>query len=463
METTTHGTSGGQAESPATTPKRPGKPSRRVLIWMALAGVLVALLFGGLLPRYLLSRKLSTAAKQQAADPPVVSVIRVEPAPPLVTFELSGNVSALTEAPLLARTDGYVKKRFVDIGDSVKAGQLMALIETPDLDRQVQQARATLEQSKSALNEAQASLEQVTANTKLAGITAKRWATLQEHGAVSNQENDTYQTAYSSNLAGVGIASANVAAAKNNVASNQANLERYRDLQSFEQVRAPFTGVVTVRNVDVGALITSNTTLLFRIGQMDVLRTYINVPQIHAPTVRVGQPATLSVVEYPNRTFTGKVTRTAQSLDPASRTMLTEVQVPNPDSALLPGMYATVQLVLPHTVPSVIILGECLIVRGSGTQVAIVNDQQRIHLQPVVVGHDYGTRLEILSGLHAGQYVVVNPNDNVQAGAKVKTILLPPIQHAASSPGTGASPAGADGKANGTSQGNRESGAPSSP
>jgi RND family efflux transporter MFP subunit len=254
-----------------------------------------------------------------------------------------------------------------------------------------------------------------------------------------------------------------VAAARNNVASNQANLERYLDLQSFEQVRAPFTGVVTVRNVDVGALITSNTTLLFRIGQMDVLRIYINVPQIHAPMVRVGQLATLSVVEYPNRTFTGKVTRTAQSLDPSSRTMLTEVQVPNSDSALLPGMYATVQLVLPHTVPSVIILGECLIVRGNGTQVATVTDQRTIHLQPVVVGHDYGTRLEILSGLHAGQYVVVNPNDNVQEGAKVKTLLLPPIQKAASSAGTGASPAGAGGKANGISQGNRESRAPIKP
>jgi RND family efflux transporter MFP subunit len=463
METTTHGTSGGQAESPATTAKRPGKLSRRVLIWMALAGVFGTLLFSGLLARYRLSRKLSVAAQQQAADPPIVSVIRVEPPPPWVTFELSGNVSALTEAPLLARTDGYVKKRFVDIGDSVKAGQLMALIETPDLDRQVQQARATLEQSKSALNEAQAALEQATANAKLAGITAKRWATLQEHGAVSKQENDTYQTAYSSNLASVGIASANVAAARNNVASNQANLERYLDLQSFEQVRAPFTGVVTVRNVDVGALITSNATLLFRIGQMDVLRTYINVPQIHAPMVRVGQTATVSVVEYPNRTFTGKVTRTAQSLDPSSRTMLTEVQVPNPDSALLPGMYATVQLVLPHTVPSVIILGECLIVRGNGTQVATVTDQRTIHLQAVVVGHDYGTRLEILSGLRAGQQVVVNPNDNVQEGAKVKTLLLPPIQNAASSAGAGALPAGAGSKTNGTLQGNRESSAPKSP
>jgi RND family efflux transporter MFP subunit len=452
METTTHRTLGGQAESPAS-----GKVSRGLVIWVTLAVGLVALFFGGLLPRYRLSRKLSDAAQQQAADPPIVSVIRVEPPPPWVTFELSGSMSALTEAPLLARTDGYLKKRFADIGDRVKAGQLMALIEAPDLDRQVEQARATLEQSKSAFNEAQASLEKAAANAKLAGITAKRWATLQEHGAVSKQENDTYQTAYSANLAAVEIASANVAAARHSVASNQANLERYSDLQSFQQVRAPFAGVVTARNVDVGALITSNSTLLFRISQMDVLRTYIDVPQIHAPMVRVGQTATLSVVEYPNRTFTGKVTRTAQSLDPSSRTMLTEVQVPNPDSALLPGMYATVQLVLPHTVPSVIILGECLIVRGNGTQVATVTDQRTIHLQPVVVGHDYGTRLEIRSGLHAGQEVVVNPNDNVQEGAKVKTLLLPPVQNAASPAGTGASPAGAGSQANSHSPGNHES------
>jgi RND family efflux transporter MFP subunit len=462
MGTRTNGAPVGQAESPTETTNRPGKASRRVLVWVALAGVLVALLLGGLLPRYLLSRKLSTAAKQQAADPPTVSVIRVEPAPPSITFELSGTMSALTEAPLLARTDGYLKKRFVDIGDRVKAGQLMGLIEAPDLDRQVQQARAVLEQSKAALKQTEAALEQATANANLAGVTAKRWATLQEHGAVSKQENDTYQTAYIANLANVGMSSANVAAARQNVASNQANLERYRDVQGFEHVRAPFSGVVTVRNVDVGALISSNSTLLFRIGQMDVLRTYIDVPQIHAPMVRVGQTATLSVVEYPNRIFTGKVTRTAQSLDPASRTMLTEVQVPKPDSALLPGMYTTVKLVLPHTVPSVSILGECLIVRGNGTQVASVTDQQTIHLQPVVVGHDYGSRLEILSGLQAGQYVVVNPNDNVQEGAKVKPLLLRPIQNAASPAGAVGSPAGAGGKANGHSQGNRESGAPSS-
>jgi multidrug efflux pump subunit AcrA (membrane-fusion protein) len=149
-------------------------------------------------------------------------------------------------------------------------------------------------------------------------------------------------------------------------------------------------------------------------------------------------------------------------LDPASRTMLTEVQVPNPDSALLPGMYTTVKMVLPHTVPSVSILGECLIVRADGTQVATVTDQQTIHLQPVVVGHDYGSRLEILSGLQVGQYVVVNPNDDVQEGAKVKTLLRPPIQGAASSAGTGASSAGAGGSANGHSKGNRESGVPGS-
>ena len=217
-----------------------------------------------------------------------------------------------------------------------------------------------------------------------------------------------------------------------------------------------------MRNVDVGALITSNTTLLFRIGQMDVLRIYINVPQIHAPMVKAGQLATLSVVEYPNRTSTGKVTRTAQSLDPSSRTMLTEVQVPNSDAALLPGMYATVQLVL----TSHRALGddpwECLIVRGNGTQVATVTDQRTIHLQPVG-GSRLRHPIEILTGLQAGQVVVVNPNDNVQEGARVKTVLLPPIQKAASSTGTGASPAGAGGKANGISEGNRESGTPIKP
>jgi RND family efflux transporter MFP subunit len=397
----------------------------------ALAGVcFLAVLALGVIPRVLLSRSLTKQKAQEAATAPNVFVTPAQGSASSVTVQLSGTMSPITEAPVLARTDGYLQKRLVDIGDRVHAGQLLAVIAAPDLDQQVLQAKAVLEESKSTLQQSQAALDQAKANAGLASVTAERWAALVKRGAVSRQANDNYQFAYSAQLASVGIAAASVAAAGNSVGSNTANLDRFRELQGFEQVRAPFDGIITQRNVDDGALVTAASTLLFRIAKNGVLRTFIDVPQMNAPSIQVDDSADLTFVQYPSHVFHGKVTRTADSLDLNTRTLLTEVDIDNKDQTLLPGMYATVTFNVPRTVKSVLIPSESLIFRADGTTVAVVTDQHIIQFRNVVLGHDYGASLEVVSGLRAGESVIVNPSDTVIDGARVNPVF---VKQAASS------------------------------
>lgn len=332
-----------------------------------------------------------------------------------------------------------MKTRLVDIGDRVREGQLLALISDPALDQQVLQAKAMLQQSQSTLQQAQAALDEAKANAGLASITAQRWAALLKRGAVSQQTNDNYQFAYNAQTAAVNVAAANVAAAKDSVGSNQANLGRYLEQQSFERVTAPFTGVVTQRNVDVGTLITANSTLLYRVAKYDVLRTYVDVSQLHTPSIKVGDSAAVSVVDYPNQTFEGKVTRFSDSLNLNTRTLLTEVDVRNPGGVLLPGMYATVNFALPRAVTAMIVPEESMIFRAKGTMLAIVDDRNVAHFQKVVLGHDYGTSLEILAGLKTGQLVIVSPNDSVVEGTKVNPVLIKDAPASMSPAGHGAS------------------------
>lgn len=420
---------------------RPHHASRKVMLGtlaMLAAALLLALAIA-IVPRVRLKNELAAQKEQRAVTPPNVFVTQAQPSPASVKLQLTGTMAPITEAPILAQVDGYLKTRLVDIGDRVKAGQLIAVISDPALDQQVQQARAMLLQTKSTLQQAQAALEEARANAGLASITAQRWAALLKRGAVSQQANDNYQFAYNAQTAAVNVAAANVASAKDSVGSNQANLGRYLEQQGFERVTAPFTGVITQRNVDAGTLITANATLLYRVAKYDVLRTYVDVPQLHAPSIKVGDSAAVSVVDYPNRTFEGKVTRFSDSLNLNTRTLLTEVDVRNEGGALLPGMYATVNFGLPRTVASVIVPEESMIFRAKGTMLAIVNDQHVIHFQNVAVGHDYGTSLEILSGLKAGQLVVVSPNDSVVEGATVNPVLIKDAPASMSPAGHGAS------------------------
>ncbi|SEF57347.1 RND family efflux transporter, MFP subunit [Bryocella elongata] len=411
-------------ESASTVPGLPSHGTRRKVFLLLAVCAVIALICVGTVPRLFLSHELRSQAHEQAATSANVFVTPAQASPPFVSVQLSGTMSPITEAPILARADGYLKRRLVDIGDLVRAGQVIGVIETPELDQQVQQAKALYEQSQSTLAQSSAALEQARANAGIAGITAERWAALVKRGAVSRQANDNYQFAYSAQVAAVSVATASVAAATNSVGANAANLDHYRELQSFEIVRAPFAGVITQRNVDEGALVTATDTLLFRVAKTDTLRTFIDVPQINAPSIHVGDAADLTFVQFPGHTFHGTITRTSGSLDLNTRTLLTEVDLDNRDGKLLPGMYATVTFSLPRTVSSILIPSEALVFRAAGTTVAVVDDQHTVRFRKVVVGHDYGPQIEIVSGLGVGESVIVNPNDTTAEGAKVNPVSL---------------------------------------
>jgi len=404
-------------------PKRPTSGKVTLLLVVA-AAAFVAAFFLGYIPHHRRDLQVIAEASEQGEALPDVTVVPAQKASSMGELVLPGNIQAVTEAPILARAEGYVQRRYVDIGDRVTAGQLMAEIEAPDLDQQVRQAQASVVQAQSDLERTNAALEQGKANESIAQVTAQRWDNLVKRGAVSKQENDQYQAQFQAQTANVKALERAVDAAKGNIAVMQANLGRLTDMQGYLKVRAPFAGVVTVRNVDVGTLVNTGSTMLFRIAQNNPLRTYLNVPQSSADDVHVGQQATLATPELPERKFTGAVTRTANALDPSSRTLLVEVQVPNPEGKLLPGMYVDVDLHLPRKDPPLLLPSNTLSVRPEGTMVAVVGAQNAVHFQRVVVGRDYGSEIEILSGLSAGQQVIANPNDAVQEGAKVHPVLI---------------------------------------
>jgi RND family efflux transporter MFP subunit len=323
---------------------------------------------------------------------------------------------------VLARASGYIVKRLVDIGDRVAAGQVLAEIEAPEIDQQILQAKAQDDQAASAIQQAQANLVQGQANLQLAEVTKDRWQKLFDKGVVSRQENDTYRAQWAAQQANVDALEKAIAAARSNLGAAQANLARLNDLQSYQTVRAPFAGVITLRNVDTGVLVTEGATLLFRIAQTGRLRTYLNVPQADADSIRPGQKATLVIPDLAGRKFPAVVTRTANALDPSSRTLLVEVQAPNSDGLLMPGMYAQVDLAVPRKEPPLAIPGDTLVVRDNVTQVAVVAGDGTVHFQRVQLGRDFGDRLEVLSGLEPGQLLAVNPSDSVHEGVKVKPL-----------------------------------------
>lgn len=413
-----------RAKDAHSTLAHPARPSGKKIF--ALIFVL-ALAFGaafvmGYIPHQRRQLQLVAEADAQKESLPEASFAVAMRGAASGNLVLPGNIQAVTEAPILARAEGFILKRYVDIGDRVTAGQLLAEIEAPDLDQQVRQAQAALQQSQADLERARAALEQGRANEALAKVNATRWDNLVKRGAVSKQENDQYQAQYLAQSANVRALDRAVAASQSSVAAAQANVARLSELQNYLKVRAPFEGVITLRNIDVGALVNTGNTMLFRIAQTNLLRTYLNVPQSNASDVHVGQTAALNTAELPDRKFRGTVTRTANALDPASRTLLVEIQVPNPDGKLFPGMYVQVDLNLPRKDPPLMISADTLVVRPEGTMVAALDPTDKVHFQRVVVGRDLGDRIEVLSGLTEGQRAIVNPNDSVQEGVKVKPI-----------------------------------------
>jgi RND family efflux transporter MFP subunit len=402
---------------------RPSKSSLWAIAVIAAILIVVAF-FTGYIPHQRREAVLASEATTAERTDPKVNVVGVERSAGKSELVLPGSIQAVTEAPILARSSGYVKRRYVDIGDRVSTGQLLAELEAPELIQMLHQAQAALEQTKSAVEQASANLQQSRTNERLAQVTAQRWANLFQRGVVSRQENDTYQAQYDSQKANTQALEKAVAAARSNVAAAEANVARLTELKGFSRVYAPFAGVITVRNVDTGVLVSEGSTLLFRIAQTNRLRTYLNLSQADASSVRVGQVATLTIPDLPGRKFVGAVTRTANALDPSTRTLLTEVQVANPDGALMPGMYADVDLTTARKDPPLLIPGDTLVVRSDGPQVAVVGADRSVHYQRIQLGRDFGDRIEVIAGLQLGQQVVVNPGDSVQEGSKVNPVLL---------------------------------------
>jgi RND family efflux transporter MFP subunit len=402
--------------------KPPGRDHRRLLAAGIIGLVILVLLLMGYLPRRERLRALEATSKRERQSLPVVNTVRVRRAASTSELVLPGNVEAITDAPIYARADGYVRRRYVDIGDHVKRGQIMAEIETPDLDQQVRQARASLLQARSALAQAEANLVQAKSTEHLAQLTAERWSVLVTRGVLARQDGDQKQADFEVAVASRKAQESSVNAARDNVSAAEASVGRLIDLQGFEKITAPFAGLVTVRNFDVGALVASGGVSgreLFHIAQIGVVRIFVDVPQSNAPSIHTGLAAEVTVQQLPSRIFSGKVTRTSDSLDPSTRTLRTEVDVANPDSALLPGMYAQLKLRSVSAEPPLLVPGDALVTQASGIRVAVVGDGGLVHFQRVAVGRDYGTETEVYSGLQEGDQIIVNPTDDVREGARV--------------------------------------------
>ena len=408
-------------------------PSRQIwrpsaiTIWAIFLSVVVLVVIAfisGYIPLAKQRDVIADEAREKERALQRVEVVEVQRSSDKSAIELPGNVQAITEAPILARADGYLRQRTVDIGDRVRSGQILAEIEAPELDEQIRQARAALEQARAAVDQASANIEKGRTDEALAKVTADRWAALLAKGVVSRQENDRYQSEYLSLAASTKALEKALGMQRSNAAAAEASLARFETLQSYRTVRAPFDGVITLRNVDIGALVNAGNTLLFRIAQISTLRTYVNVPQANASQVKPGQSASLAVPNLPGREFRGTVARTANALDPSSRTLLVEIHVPNPDSALLPGMYARVDLISLNPSGLLRIPSDALIIRGEGTEVAVVRDGGNVHLQKIEVGRDYGDRLEVLGGLREGELIIANPGDVVREGMEVQPVPI---------------------------------------
>jgi RND family efflux transporter MFP subunit len=349
-------------------------------------------------------REANAQLSQETKDLAIatVSVIHPKAGAPVQEIVLPGDMQPFTDAPIFARTNGYLKKWYADIGANVKAGQLLAEIDSPEVDQQLQSARADLATAQANLN--------------LAEVTATRYKDLRKTDSVSQQDVDN--------------ASGNFEARRTTVESAQSNVKRLQDMQSFEKVYAPFDGVITARNTDVGQLIDSGSSggtsrELFHIAAVNPLRVYINVPQFDSPQIRPGLRADLVLAEFPGRQFHGSVVRSSGAIDSTTRTLLTEVDVDNSARLLKPGGYVEVHLKLPSPVTTLTLPVNAIIFKSVGLQVATVKDGKTIALIPVTPGRDFGTDIEVVAGLKGDDWVVLNPSDSLTNGAVVRPVETP--------------------------------------
>jgi RND family efflux transporter MFP subunit len=408
----------------ATPTEQKQKTTSGVIVRLTGAGALViALVALGTIPRLARQREALAAVRESPVTHPVVTTIRPKAGEPTSALLLPGNIEPLYSAAVYARTEGYLERRNVDIGSKVKAGQVLAVISSPEVDQQLLQARATLAQSEASLQQARATLEQAKANAELTRLTMERDLPLGQQHAISQQIVDEAVQANNARVADVVAAEANIAAAQANVTANRANVARLLQMQTFEHVVAPFDGVITARNVERGDLVSTGSAAagkpLFNIAQSGTLRIQIDVPQSEAVNIQDGQKASIDVKERLGREYSGTVVRSAGSLDRAARTMLTEVQIDNRDGSLLPGMYAQVKFTLSEPRTSLIIPTSSLVIDHSGMHVVTVQDN-KVRFVPVVIGKDMGTQVEILRGIQSFNTLVASPSDLLHDGQNVE-------------------------------------------
>jgi RND family efflux transporter MFP subunit len=368
---------------------------RRWALWLAPV-VLILLVLWGILPRIQARRELREDTRRNAATAVVAE--KPQKGQPAQEVQLPGNVRAFMDAPIYARTNGYLRHWYADIGTRVRKGQLLAEVETPEADQQLAQARADL-----AVAQANAALSQTTAT---------RYQGLLQSDSVSKQDTDN------------AVASARAQSAA--VVSAEANVRRLGELQGFQRIEAPFDGVITARNTDVGQLINSGAggseLELFHIAAVNTLRVFVNLPETYTSDIKIGMPATLTVPERKDRSFTGTIVRTAEAIDPASRTLLVEVDVDNRQGQLLAGSYAEVHFHVKSTSPSLMVPVSALLFRAEGLRIAIVGPDNRAKLVPVTVGRDYGTHIEVLSGIGPDDLVIDSPPDSLLDGEEIRVV-----------------------------------------
>jgi RND family efflux transporter MFP subunit len=417
--TATHTESAPKTPTPTHVHSAP-KTTVRIVAGVAVFVVLLAI---GIIPRVLRNREANEVVHASTVLLPEVTVVHAEKASASSALSLPGNLQPIYSASIYARTNGYIEKRFVDIGTHVKAGQLLAIIATPEIDQQLNQARADVVQASAAILQAKAALQQVQANLDIARITRDRYASLIERRGVTQQSLDEANEALNARQADVAAANANVTVAEASLKSRQANVERLVQLQKFERVLAPFEGVITARNVEQGDLVSDgssgSTRSLFEIAQSDVLRVQVEVPQSAALSIEDGQQAAITVSERPGRRYVAKVMRSAQSVNVAARTMLTEVQVDNHDGSLVPGMYGQVKFEVKASSPSVVIPSTALVIDKNGMHVVVLSADNHVHFVPVDIGQDMGAQVQISQGLQGGETLVSNPSDLLSEGQKV--------------------------------------------
>lgn len=369
------------------------KGSRGLWVLVAAALGLGLAIYSGVHDRQSADAALKRATEEAAT--PTVAVVYPAPSAPTDELVLPGTARAFIDAPIYARASGYLKKWYVDIGARVTRGQILAEIETPELDQQLRQARADLEN-------AQATME-------MARTTADRWQALLKRDAVSRQETDEKVSDYNAKRAIVD--------------GSAANVRRLQDLQSFQKIVAPFDGIITTRNTDIGALIDAGAAgqahELFRLAAIEKLRVFVSVPQAYAQSARPGTPTTITLEENPGKVYRGTLARTSSALDPSARTMLSEVEMDNPRAEVLPGAYVVVRLRVGRETHGLTVPANTLLFRAEGLRVAVVRDG-RAALVPVTIGRDYGRRVEVVDGLTPADAVILDPADSLVSGTAVR-------------------------------------------